>query len=310
MDPLQDPCLRIHVTAFLYLRLLCKIHVSGSVNKHPCVSQDPLQDPCLRIHVSASICISGTSARSSGSVYKHPYVSQDPLQDPCPDPCLSSHMYLRILHKIHVFGFMSQHLCISRILCKIHVFGFMSQHLRISRSSARSMCPIHVLAFMSQHLCISRILCKIHVSGFMSQHPFISQHPLQDPCLRSHVSASLYLRILCKIHVSGSMSQHLYISGASARSMSPIHVLASLSSDFVACAGETQILTSGDAFCVALRREKSPAEIRGSVSRRRNANFDLPRRIFCGPAQAKRKFNLPRRVLCPYQVDSRGGTTR
>ena len=62
MDPLQDPRLRIHVSASLYLRLLCKIHVSGSVYKHPYVSQDPLQDPCLRIHISASICISGTSA--------------------------------------------------------------------------------------------------------------------------------------------------------------------------------------------------------------------------------------------------------
>ena len=64
MDPLQGPRLWIHVSASLYLRLLCKIHVSGSVYKHPYVSQDPLQDPCLRIHVSASICISGTSARS------------------------------------------------------------------------------------------------------------------------------------------------------------------------------------------------------------------------------------------------------
>ena len=44
------------------------------------------------------------------------------------------------------------------------------------------------------------------------------------------------------------------------------------------CAGETQILTSGDAFFVALRR--------------RNANFDLRRRIFC-----------------PDEVDSRGVRT-
>ena len=44
---------------------------------------------------------------------------------------------------------------------------------------------------------------------------------------------------------------------------------------------------SGDAFCVALRRENSPAEIRGSVSRRRNANFELRRRVLCGPAHGK-----------------------
>ena len=49
--------------------------------------------------------------------------------------------------------------------------------------------------------------------------------------------------------------------------------------------------------------------VRPSVSRRRNANFELPRCIFCGPAQAKRKFHLRRRVLCPHHVDSRGVTT-
>ena len=54
MDPLQDPHLRIHVSTSLCLRLLCKIHVSGFMSQHPCVSQDPLQDPCLRIHVSES----------------------------------------------------------------------------------------------------------------------------------------------------------------------------------------------------------------------------------------------------------------
>ena len=113
-----------------------------------------------------------------------------------------------------------------RVLCKIHVFGFMSQHLRISGSSARSMCPIHVLAFMSQH-------------------PYVSQDPLQDPCLRIHVSASLYLRSFCKIHVSDAC------------------IIASLSSDFVAL-------------------------------RRRNANFDLRRRVLCGPAQGKQSGRDPR----------------
>ena len=196
----------IHVSASLYLRVLCKIHVSGFISQH--------------------LYISGSSARSMS-----------------PDPYISIHMYLRILCKIHVFRLMSQHLCISGSSTrsyKIHVFGFMSQHLRISGSSARSMCPIHVLAFMSQHPCVS-------------------QDPLQDPCLRIHISAAifisgsstrstssdsclsifvshgfsarsmspdsclsihLYLRFLCKIHVSGFMSEHLCISGPSTRSMS------------------------------------------------------------------------------------------
>ena len=184
----------------MYLRILCKIHVSEFMSQHPHVSQDPLRDPCLRIHSS------------------------------------TSRMYLRILYKIHVFGFVSQHLCVSRILCKIHISGFVSQQLYISGSG--SMCPIHVLAssinmdplqdpclrihvsaslylrifykihvfgfmsqhpliwilykihvfgFMSQHLCISRIFCKIHVSGSVYKHPYVSQAPLQDPCLRIRV---------------------------------------------------------------------------------------------------------------------------
>ena len=198
---LQDPCLRIHVSASSNRRLLCKIHVSGSVYKHPEVgnSQDPLQDLspdsclsihmylrnlckiCLRIHVSASICISGTSARSMS-----------------PDPDISIHMYLRIL-------------------CEIHVSGFMSQHPHVSQEPLQDPC-LRLRMYL-------RILCKIHVSDSCLSI-FISQGPLQDPCLRIHVSASSSLRILCKIHVSDSclsihVSASIYISGSSARSMSP-----------------------------------------------------------------------------------------
>ena len=124
-----------------------------------------------------------------------------------------------------------------RVLCKIHVSGFMSQHLYISGSSARSMSPdpyisihMYLRIHVSASICISgtsarsmspdpyisirmylRILCKIHVSDSCLSI-FISQGPLQDPCLRIHVSASLYFRILCKIHVSGSINQHPYVS--------------------------------------------------------------------------------------------------
>ena len=51
MEPLQDPHLRIHVSTSLCLRPLYKIHVSGFMSQHPCVSQDPLQDPCCWIRV-------------------------------------------------------------------------------------------------------------------------------------------------------------------------------------------------------------------------------------------------------------------
>ena len=169
-----DPYLSSH----LYLRILYKIHVSGFMSQHlrisgssarsmspdSClsifISQDPLQDPCLRTQITASICISGSSTRSMS-----------------PDSCLSSYL---------------------RVLDKIHVFGFMSQHLRISGSSARSMSPD---PDNSIHMYL-RILCKIHVSRLMSQHLcisgsstrsmssdsclniFVSQDPLQDPCVR------------------------------------------------------------------------------------------------------------------------------
>ena len=116
MDPLQDPRLWAHISASLYLRLLCKIHVSGSVYKHPYVSQDPLQDPCPRIHVSASICISGSSARS---------MSPDPYIRPCLRIHVSASSNLKILCKIHVSdSCLSIHVSASlylRILCKIHV---------------------------------------------------------------------------------------------------------------------------------------------------------------------------------------------
>ena len=195
----QDSCLSIH----MYLRNLCKIHVFGSVYKHPYVSQGPLQDPCLRIHVSASICISGTSARSMS-----------------PDPYISIHMYLRILCEIHVSRLMSQHPYVSQEPLQDPCLRLMSQHLYISGSSARSMSPDSCLSiFISQdplqdpclRIQISASIC-ISGSSARSMSPgsslsiFASQDPLQDPCLRIHVSDSCL-----GIHQFGS----------SARSMSP-----------------------------------------------------------------------------------------
>ena len=229
-----DSCLSIHV----YLRILCKIHVAGFIAQQPYVSQDPLQDPRLPIHVSASLYLT------------------DAWQDPRQRLRIhvSASLYLRILCKIHVSGSMSPiqvsaSMCISgtfRNLCKIHVSGSVYQHPYISQDPLQDPC----LRFMSQHLytsgssarsmssdsCLSihtylRNLCKIHVSGSVCKHAYVSQAPLQDPCLRIristsicisgssarsmspiHVSASLYLRVLCKIHVFGFMSQHPYVS--------------------------------------------------------------------------------------------------
>ena len=246
--PLQDPCLWIHVSASMW----------------PCVSQDPLQDPCCRIHSSAAICISGSATRSTSSdsclsiFVSHGcsarststspdsclsiFISQDPLQDPClrihvSDSGLSIHMYLRNLCKIHVSGSVYKHPNISQDPLQDPCLRFMSQHLYTSGSSARSMSSDSCLSI---HMYL-RNLCKIHVSGSVYKHSYVSQAPLQDPCLRIrisasicisgssarsmspdpyispclriHVSASSNLRILCKIHVSDScLSIHVSAS--------------------------------------------------------------------------------------------------
>ena len=230
-----DPYISIH----MYLRILCKIPVSDSCLSI-FIPQGPLQNPCLRIHVSTSICISGTSARSmspdpyisihmhlrilceihtSGFMSQHPHVSHGTsARSMSPDPYISIHIYLRILCKIHVSDsclsiYMSQgplqdpclwiHVSASsnlRILCKIHVSdSCLSIHVSASLYR-RVLCKIHVSIHVAASLYL-RILYKIHVFGFMSQHPLIW--------------------ILYKIHVFGLMSQHFCISGSSARSMSP-----------------------------------------------------------------------------------------
>ena len=159
---LQDPRLRI----------LCKIHVSGSMSQHPylkvrytrsmspdsCLriyastflTVDSLQDPCLRILCKIHVFGPSTKFMSPGWCPRI-YVSQslvvDPIQDPClrvdpiQDPCL------RTLHQIHVSG--SQ---ILRTLYKIHASKPLSQH---------------------PHL---RIRYQIHVSTRVSQRPYLWIH--------------------------------------------------------------------------------------------------------------------------------------
>ena len=176
MNPLQDPRLRAHVSASLYL-------------------MDSLQDPCLRIHVSdsclsvhrygsfarpmspdpcLSVLFSGSSARSmSSDSCLSIFVSQVSLQDPCLRIHVSASSYLRILCAIHVSDSwprirqnrsstrpMSSDSCLSMLHCKIHVSGFISQHLCISVSSTRT---------LSSDSCLNI---------------FVSQGPLTKPCLR------------------------------------------------------------------------------------------------------------------------------
>ena len=173
------------------MRICYKIHIFGFMSQHLCVSGSSARsmslDSCLSIFVSHG-CSANSTSTSPDSCLSI-FISQDPLQDPClrihvSDSGLSIHMYLRNLCKIHVSGSVYKH-------------PYIYIYIYISGSSARSMSPIHV----SESLYL-RVLCKIHVFGFMSQHPHVSQEPLQDPCLRIHVSDSglsihMYPRNLC-----------------------------------------------------------------------------------------------------------------
>ena len=240
MDPLQDPHLRIHVSASLCLRLLCKIHVFGFMSQHPRVSQDPLQDPCLQIHISTATCISGSSTRSTSSgssltiFVSHGFwarsmspdsclsifISQDPQQDPClrihvSDSCLSIRQYGSSARS------MSPESCLSIFVSQD---SLQDPCFRIHVSASTNMGPlqdprlrIHVSA--SLYL---RLLCKIHVSGFMSQHPYVSQDPLQDPCLRIHISTATCISGSSTRSTSSGSSLSIFVShGFCARSMSP-----------------------------------------------------------------------------------------
>ena len=138
----------------------------------------------------------------------------------------------------------------------------MSQHLRISRSSARSMCPIHVLAFMSQHLCISGSSARS-----MSPDPclsiFISQELLQDPCLRCMYYSILIIRFCGPAQAKRKFwpPETRFVWPCAGKTVRPRSAGAFR-------AGETQILTYGDAFCVALRRENSPTECFAQAKRK------------------------------------------
>ena len=182
-----DSCLSIHV----YLRILCKIHADGFIAQQPYVSQDPLQDPRLRIHVSASLHLTDSlqDPRQRLRIHVSIFISQDPLQDPClrihvSDSCLSIHMYLRNLCKIHVSGSVHKHPYVSQDplqdpCLRIHV----SASIYISGTSARSMSSDSCLSIQRYLM----NLCKIHVSGSVYKHSYVSQAPLQDPCLRIRI---------------------------------------------------------------------------------------------------------------------------
>ena len=115
----------------------------------------------------------------------------------------------------------------------------------------------------------------------MSQHPYISQELLQDPCLRFRSYSILIIRFCGPAQAKRKFwPRRRVLCGPAQGNRDPRERFAQAKRKFWApetrfvwpCAGKT---------------------VRPSVSRRRNANFELPRCIFCGPAQAKRKFWPP-----------------
>ena len=122
----------------------------------------------------------------------------------------------------------------------------------------------------------------------MSQHRYISQELLQDPCLRCRSYSILIIRFCGPAQAKRKFwaPETRFVWPCAGKTVRPRSAGAFR-------AGETQILSSGDAFCVALRRENNGRDAFFVALRRRNANFDLRRCIFCGPAQTKRKFWPP-----------------
>ena len=122
----------------------------------------------------------------------------------------------------------------------------------------------------------------------MSQHPYISQELLQDPCLRCRSYSILIIRFCGPAQAKRKFwaPETRFVWPCAGKTVRPRSAGAFR-------AGETQILSSGDAFCVALRRENNGRDAFFVALRRRNANFDLRRCNFCGPAQTKRKFWAP-----------------
>ena len=123
----------------------------------------------------------------------------------------------------------------------------------------------------------------------MSQHRYISQELLQDPCLRCRSYSILIIRFCGPAQAKRKFwaPETRFVWPCERKTVRPRSAGAFR-------AGETQILSSGDAFCVALRRENNcrDAVFFGPAQAKRK--FWPPEMHFlCGPAQAKRKFWPP-----------------
>ena len=126
------------------------------------------------------------------------------------------------------------------------------------------MCPTHVLAFMSQHLCISGSSARsMSPDPCLNIHIYISQELLQDPCLRFMSYSILIIRFCGPAQAKRKFwpPETRFAWPCAGKTVRPRSAGAFR-------AGETQILSSGDAFCVALRRENSPTECFAQAKRK------------------------------------------
>ena len=97
----------------------------------------------------------------------------------------------------------------------------------------------------------------------MSQHPYISQELLQDPCLRFMSYSILIIRFCGPAQAKRKLCppETRFVWPCAGKTVRPRSAGAFRG-------GDTQILSYGDAFCVALRRENSPTECFAQAKRK------------------------------------------
>ena len=135
----------------------------------------------------------------------------------------------------------------------------------------------------------------------MSQHAYISQELLQDPCLRFMSYSILIIRLCGPAQATRKFwpPETRFVWPCAGKTVRPRSAGAFR-------AGETQILSSGDAFCVALRRENSRTECFAQTKRK----FSPAETHFLWPCAGETQIWPPETHLLSRWVDSRGVTTK
>ena len=147
--------------------------------------------------------------------------------------------------------------------------------IHVSGPSTRSMSPDSW-----RHVCLSVLICGSYMpeAGLcIYVSVSTSLNPLQDPCLRTHVSMSIAAGPLPDEAKSTPRYSESEIGAAPQR-----HAKKQSSNMF-----QPHLDVS-----LPIRNTKPTSP--SNLSRRRNANFDLRRHVFCGPAQRNQRKNSAR----------------